>query len=315
MSSYLLPAAFILDLIVGDPVFLPHPIRLMGKAIERLENWFRSRIINETRAGIWFAIILIAATWAAAWGIIRLALVLSPALGWAVQLVLLYYCLSTRSLYEAGMGIYRSICLNGVDAAKSPLAMVVGRDVAPLTRNGVIRAAVETVAENLVDGVIAPMFFALVGGVPLALTYKMINTLDSMVGYKNDRYRDFGWFSARIDDLANFFPARLSVPIVAASAQLLNRSGKTALATALMEGRHHASPNAGYPEAAFAGALRIKLNGPSFYRGRMVPKPYIGKDFASPRAIHIKRSCSLMVVSSVLCLSCFWLGSLLAAFL
>ena len=313
MSIYLLPAAFILDLLLGDPVFLPHPIRLMGKAIDRLEKRFREWIANEANAGIWFGITLIAGTWLIAWGIIQLALALNPVLGWIVQLVMLYYCLATRSLYDAGMGIHRAVCIEGADAAKKPLAMIVGRDVTPLSRAGVIRAAVETVAENLVDGVIAPMFFAFLGGVPLAITYKMVNTLDSMVGYKNSRYHAFGRFSARIDDLANYLPARFSVLIVTAAAQLLDRSGKRALTIALKEGRHHASPNAGYPEAAFAGALGIKINGPGYYHGELVHKPFLGNDFPSPEAIHIKRSCQLMAVSALLCLLCLWLAALLMA--
>ena len=251
-------------------------------------------------------------TWLITWAIVKIALAVDCTLGWLVQLVLLYFCLSTRSLYDAGMNIYCSLSLGGLDAAKRPLAMVVGRDVAPLSRTGVIRAAVETVAENLVDGIIAPLFFALIGGVPLAMAYKMINTLDSMVGYKNDRYHAFGWFSARIDDLFNYLPARLSVPFVAAAAQLLNRRGRQAAVTALKEGRHHASPNAGNPEAAFAGALSIKLNGPGYYHGKKVHKPYIGKAFSAPEAIHIKRGCDLMALSALLCLLCFWLTAILA---
>jgi adenosylcobinamide-phosphate synthase len=175
----------------------------------------------------------------------------------------------------------------------------VGREVKDLSEDGVARAAVETVAENLVDGVISPLFFAAIGGAPLALAYKMINTLDSMVGYKNETYRLFGKTAARIDDVANFLPARLSVPVIALVAHLLAGRGKIAFKTAVREGRQHTSPNAGFSEAAFAGALGVRLGGPNFYHGKRVEKPYIGKVFDSAHKHHIKSACELMMLSAI----------------
>jgi adenosylcobinamide-phosphate synthase len=166
----------------------------------------------------------------------------------------------------------------------------------------IARATVETVAENFVDGVLSPLCFAAVGGAPLAVAYKMINTLDSMVGYKNTRYIRFGTVAARIDDVANYLPARLSVLLIAAAARLLDGAGaqRRAWHTARTEGGRHASPNAGYPEAAFAGALAVRLNGPNYYHGRLVNKPYIGVGFGLVAMACIPKACQLMLVAAML---------------
>jgi len=176
-----------------------------------------------------------------------------------------------------------------------------------LTAKGVARAAVETVAENLVDGVISPLFFAALGGAPLAMAYKMVNTLDSMIGYKNEKYKNFGKTAARVDDVANFIPARISILVISWAAQTLSNKGSRAFETAVKEGANHTSPNAGYPEAAFAGALGVKLNGPNYYHGQLVSKPYIGVRFGEVNLIDIKKSCDLMILASGL-----WLGILCA---
>ena len=226
------------------------------------------------------------------------------------EVVLLFYCLSARSLFQAGMEIHHLLQKGCVDVARSKVAMIVGRDVEKYGPDDIARAAVETVAENFVDGVLSPLFFAAIGGAPLALTFKMVNTLDSMVGYKNTRYMRFGRMAARIDDWANFFPARLSVPIIALATQLLaGRNGLRVIQTGFKEGHRHSSPNAGYPEAAFAGALAVKLNGPNFYGGRLVDKPYIGIAFNSVRIHQIQSACQLMMLSSFLgCVAAWWLG-------
>ena len=163
--------------------------------------------------------------------------------------------------------------------------MIVGREVKYLDNTGVVKATIETVAENFVDGFLSPLCFALVGGVPLAMAYKMINTLDSMVGYKNEKYILFGRVAAKIDDIANYIPARISLVVISFAAGLLDiRKGKRALLTGFKDGRLHKSPNAGYPEAAFAGALKIKLGGPNYYHGKLVEKPYIGSRFKNPES-------------------------------
>jgi len=210
------------------------------------------------------------------------------------------------SLASAAVAVYTALTQNRLQDAKTSIARIVGRDVENFTEKDISRAAVETIGENLVDGVISPLFYAAIGGAPLAMAYKMINTLDSMVGYKNETYRDFGKAAAKIDDAANFIPARLSIPVIAIAAQILCGKGSRSFKTAVDEGGSHSSPNAGYPEAAFAGSLGVKLGGPSTYQGKRVSKPYIGILFGETAPGHIPRACDLMILSSLLWLLMSW---------
>lgn len=300
-SLLCLLAAFILDALLGDPPSLPHPIRWMGRLIIWAEPRFRAFFGNELQAGRVFAVSLICGCGLAAALALHLAWRLSAPLGFALETVLLFYCLSARSLCQAAMEIYHLLRAGEVDAARRAVAMIVGRDVERYQGEDIARATVETVAENLVDGVLSPLFFALIGGAPLALAYKMVNTLDSMVGYKNERYLLFGRAAARIDDAANFLPARLSVFCISLAAALLpGTAAVRAWRTAWQEGPRHSSPNAGYPEAAFAGALGLRLNGPNFYNGVLVDKPYIGASYGPVQTEHIKAACRLMYVSAAL---------------
>ena len=211
--------------------------------------------------------------------------------------MLIYYCISARSLEKSAIEVYDSLIQNRIQDAKAKVALIVGRDVAKLNENGIARATVETVAENLVDGVISPLFFAAIGGAPLAMAYKMVNTLDSMIGYKSQTYQHFGKAAARIDDVANFIPARLAIPIISIAAQILAGRGSQASKTAITEGANHSSPNAGYPEAAFAGALAVRLGGPNYYQGQLVSKPYIGIRFGGIKKKYIRKACDLMLLS------------------
>jgi adenosylcobinamide-phosphate synthase len=294
--------AVLLDALVGDPRWLPHPIRWMGLAVERGEAWMRILPLPLVMGGGLLAVGLILGTFTVAWAAIAVSTWCHPLLGFFLQAVLLFYCLSTRSLAEAAKGVWRVLVRGDLPAARRAVAMIVGRETAELDEGGVARAAVETVAENLVDGIIAPLFWAALGGAPLALAYKMTNTLDSMVGYKNDRYRAFGKVAAKIDDLANWLPARLSLPFISLAASLLARHGAAAWRQARQDGRRHSSPNAGWPEAAFAGALGVWLGGPNRYHGNWVHKPTIGKGLRRVWADDILRACDLM-----------WLTTLLAA--
>ena len=307
MESYglliILPAAFLLDLILGDPLYLPHPIRWMGNAIELLEPAFRNISKNLSISGTFFAILLILATWAITFIFVIFAYKLSPMLGIVIEIVIIYWCISARSLRQSAMEVSRSLMNCGIKEAKEKVSLIVGRDVEKLTERGIVKATIETVAENLVDGVISPLFFAVIGGAPLAIAYKMVNTLDSMVGYKNEKYLYFGRTAARVDDVANFIPARLSVPVISLAAQILSRKGLHAFKTASLEGRNHSSPNAGFPEASFAGAMDVKLGGPNYYRGKLVHKPYIGKLFGEADIKHIKKACDIMMLSSILWLA------------
>ncbi len=314
-SLIILPLAFGLDLFLGDPRWLPHPIVWMGHAIARCESIFRGWIKNEFRAGLLFALFLICATWGIGFGVVHLALALHAGLGMGVEILLLYYCFSARTLEKEANLVGKALKTGGIVAGRKQVAMIVGREVNTLNETGVVSAAVETVAENFVDGFLSPLFFYFLGGVPLALAYKMVNTLDSMVGYKNQRYLFFGRAAARIDDVANYIPARLSVVIIFLAAFLLSRHrGKRAFVTAVKEGKRHKSPNAGYPEAAFAGALAVKLGGPNYYHGTLVEKPFIGIRFARPGLDKIAMACDLMLMASFLGLLVFWCGRLLAGF-
>jgi adenosylcobinamide-phosphate synthase len=297
---YVLPTAFVLDLIVGDPRWLPHPVRWMGTAISAFEPRFRRISPNLIFSGALYAAFLISSTWLLTFWAIEALGRIHPLLRSGLEMVLIFFCLSARSLEDAAMEIYGSLVQNKVNQAREKVALVVGRDVGGYDAAGIARATVETVAENLVDGVMAPLFFAAIGGAPLAMAYKMTNTLDSMVGYKNETYLQFGKASARIDDFINFIPARLSVLIIALACQMLSGMGSRSLKIAVTEGANHSSPNAGYAEAAFAGALAVKLNGPNYYHGKLVDKPYIGVRFAKTLPGHIKKACDLMLLSSFL---------------
>jgi adenosylcobinamide-phosphate synthase len=307
IALYALPAAFLLDLVLGDPESLPHPIRWMGKAIASLEHTFRNIPIKLIFSGTLFAVSLIAGTWCLTALLLLAAKLIHPIVCDILEIVLIYYAISTRSLEDAALEVYRALKQNRLQEAKASLGMIVGRDVAELKEEGIARATVETVGENLVDGVVSPLLYAAIGGAPLAMAYKMVNTLDSMIGYKNDTYRHFGKIAARIDDVANFIPARLVVAVIAIAAQILTHRGLPTWKTAVAEGANHSSPNAGYSEAAFAGALSVQLGGPNLYGGHLVSKPYIGLRFGQTKPIHIKRACDLMVLSALI-----WLGILCA---
>jgi len=306
MALYALPAAFLLDLVLGDPESLPHPIRWMGKSITFMEPIFRRLPTGPAISGAFLSISLIAATWVLTSLVIQASELIHPLAGDALEILIIYYAVSARSLEDSALEVHRSLQQNRLQEAKARVAMIVGRDVADLNEDGIVRATVETVGENLVDGVVSPLFYAAIGGAPLAMAYKMINTLDSMIGYKNDTYRHFGKIAAKIDDVANFIPARLAVAVIAIAAQVFIRRGRHTWKTAMADGANHSSPNAGFPEAAFAGALSVQLGGPGYYEGQLVNKPYIGLRFGQTKPIHIKRACDLMMLSALIWLGILW---------
>lgn len=304
--TWVLPAAFFLDLLIGDPVGLPHPIRWMGRWITSWENTFRNGLSSETTAGFLLVISLVSGTWLICAAALITARAVHPGFALALHVVLIYYALSVKSLRSEALKVYAAMKQKELDEAREQLSKIVGRDVESLDEAGVVRATVETVAENLVDGVIAPLFYAALGGGPLAMAYKMINTLDSMIGYKNERYKRFGWFAARLDDAANFIPARISAIVISLAAPLIKRSCMGTIKTAIRDGRKHLSPNAGIPEAAFAGALGIRLGGPNFYGGHLVEKPYIGQETHPVQIEDIRTATSLMIVSAFIWLIVCW---------
>jgi adenosylcobinamide-phosphate synthase len=303
---YVLPTAFVLDLILGDPSSLPHPVRWMGKDIEVFEPYFRRVPGSLMMSGFIFTTFLVFVTGMLTWLVLQSAQWLSPLAESCIEIIFIYFCISARSLENAAMEIHQDLVQHEVDTARKKVALVVGRDVDGYGEGSLSRATVETVAENLVDGVISPIFFAAIGGAPLAMIYKMVNTLDSMIGYKNEKYIYFGKASARLDDILNFVPARLSIPIIGLATHILSGQGKRSFKTAILEGANHSSPNAGYPEAAFAGALAVKLNGPNYYGGKLVSKPYIGVAFGKTLPEHITKACHLMLLASVIWVGVVW---------
>jgi len=301
MESWeMLALAFILDLVLGDPGFFPHPIRWMGKSISALEGPFRSLPLKFVPSGILFSGVLIAGTWGFCWALLAVSDFFNPIFADILETVLIYYALSARSLADSAMEVFKPLQNNKLREAREKVALIVGRDTETLDSEKISKAAIESVAENLVDGFVSPLFYAAIGGAPLAMAFKMVNTLDSMIGYKNQTYFLFGKAAARIDDVANFIPSRLSVPFIAFAAQILAKKGMPALKTALREGHRHASPNSGYPEAAFSGALGLTLGGPSYYQGILVHKPEIVTSVGPVLPCHIKQACDLMLLSALL---------------
>lgn len=277
INPYILIAAVLLDLLLGDPRWFPHPVVFIGRFITALEKVLRRLIANETLGGVTLLVVTVGLTYGASWALLRGAYAVNSYLGLFVSVILSWSCLAARSLHLESKLVADVLAGGDLAAARRNLARIVGRDTAGLDEAEVWRATVETVAENSSDGVIAPLFFLILGGPPLALAYKAANTLDSMVGYKNERYLKFGWASARFDDLANFIPARLTAFLMTAAAPLVGLSGRGAWRIARRDSRNHSSPNSGFPEAAAAGALGVRLGGTNSYGGVRVAKPTIGE--------------------------------------
>ena len=274
------PCGFALDLLLADPAWMPHPVVYMGKAITALEDLLRPRLPQtpqgELLGGAILAAALPAGTYAAASGACALAYKLHPKLGFALETVWCWQALALKGLAQESAAVQRELEKGGLPAARKAVGRIVGRDTGNLTAEGVTKAAVETVAENFSDGVAAPLFYMLLGGAPLALTYKAVNTMDSMVGYKNDRYLYFGRAAAKLDDLANMAPSRLAALCWVFAAYLTGQDGKNAWRIWRRDRRNHASPNSAQTESACAGALHIQLAGPASYFGKVVDKPTIG---------------------------------------
>lgn len=274
--EYQIAIALLLDLSFGDPRWLPHPVRFIGRLIAALEEPARRAIPDARLAGSLMALAVILTAALATGAMIGVAGWVHPRLGDAVSILLLYTTLAARDLANHSNGVYRALARFDLAEARRLVSWLVGRDTERLTEPEVVRAAVESVAENTVDGIIAPLFFAALGGPIAAMAYKAASTLDSMIGYRNERYIDFGRTAAEIDDGANWLPARLAAPIIAAAAALTGQQASAAWRIARRDGRKHMSPNAGIAEAAFAGALGIRLGGVMQRRGRPVNLPEIG---------------------------------------
>lgn len=305
---------FLLDALLGDPAWLPHPVVLMGKAIsaleKRLRSWFPKTPDGEKKAGRVLAVTLPLGTLLISGGLCVGLTLLHPVLGFLLQTFWCWQALAMKGLAVESGNVYRALTTASLPEARKAVARIVGRDTAALTEQGVTRAAVETVAENASDGVVAPLFYMLIGGAPLALTYKAINTMDSMVGYKNERYLYFGRAAAKLDDAANFLPARLAALLWILTCPLAGGDQKHAFRMWRRDRRQHASPNSAQTESACAGALGVRLAGPACYFGKQVEKPYIGDARRDIEPTDIRRANRMMVVTSLVALG---IGLLLRA--
>ena len=267
VTEYLLAtAALAVDRIVGDPPRFPHPVRAIGAAIAWIDQKL-NRGRNRRGKGVGLALALPLASGLAAWGVIFSLARLWVPLGWIVTVLLIATTIAWKSLMDAGREVYTALRQEGLSASRQKVAHIVGRDTDHLDQAEVVRATVETLAENIVDGFISPLFYAALGGAPLAVSYRAINTLDSMVGYRNDRYREFGWASARLDDWANWIPARITALILLAVFPLLGYSSGEAWRVMRGDAPKHPSPNGGIPESLVAGALGVQLGGLNYYHG------------------------------------------------
>ncbi|MEG0854561.1 MAG: adenosylcobinamide-phosphate synthase CbiB [Angelakisella sp.] len=297
---------FLLDLCLGDPQGLPHPVVYMGKLITALQKPLR-RLFPKSKGGEQFAgvllvVLVLLCTGAVTCGALFLANYLHPLLGFALETFWCYRILATRSLRDESMKVYSALRHGSLAEARLAVGRIVGRDTAALSEAGVVKAAVETVAENTADGIVAPMLFLALGGAPLGMLYKAINTMDSMVGYKNETYRYFGTAAARLDDVANYLPARLTAWMMIAAAWLLQLNAPNAIKIWRRDRRNHKSPNSAQTEAVCAGALGIQLAGDAYYFGKLVHKPTIGDSLRPVETEDIPRANRLLYATATLCL-------------
>ena len=317
LITVLLPGV-VLDWLLGDPHWMPHPVRWMGRAITWLEGVLR-RVFpgtpaGERLAGALLALLIPAAFGGGSWLLLEGLRGLSPCLAWPVEVWFTYQLLAARALQKESMAVCPPLAAGDLAGAREAVSRIVGRDTQRLDEAGGGKA-VETVAENTSDGVTAPLLFLALGGLPLGMVYKAVNTMDSMVGYRNERYRWFGTAAARLDDVLNWIPARLSGLMMCLAAALLpGCSGRRALRVFFRDRRKHSSPNSAHTEAACAGALGVQLAGDAWYFGKKVSKPTIGDGLRPVERADVARACRLMYVTELLTLAAVlgW-GTLLAA--
>ena len=308
-----LPAGFLLDLVLGEPAWIPHPVVLMGKLISFLEKMLRPHAEKKTADGglkkteqmlilRGFLLVLITCLicFLVPFLVLRLLYRILPAAGFVLETFWCFQLTAAKSLRTESMKVYTGLNEGNTEKARAAVSGIVGRETARLDEEGIIKAAVETVAENVSDGVVAPLFYMALGGAPLMFLYKAINTMDSMIGYKNDRYLYFGKCAARLDDAANFIPSRISALLMILSAYITDYDGEGAFRIFIRDRKKHASPNSAQTESAAAGALQIRLGGDAVYFGKTVRKPFIGDPLRNPEPEDIPRVNRLAYFTSVL---------------
>lgn len=292
---------FLLDLIIGDPQNPIHPIRLIGDLCKRTEKIFRKMFEDNLKlAGLltWLANVLI--VYFIGSFIVKISFKINPILGIIISGIMVYFCISIKALRVEGLKVLKYILEDDIENARKQLSFIVGRDTNNLDKNSILRAIVETIAENISDGVIAPMLYAGLLGAPFALCYKAVNTMDSMFGYKNDQYIEFGYFPAKLDDLFNYIPARITGLLIIIGSVFINLDYKNSYKIYIRDRYKHSSPNSAHPEAAVAGALGIRLGGPNYYFGKLVEKPTIGDEKREIEILDVYKTISILYITSFL---------------
>ena len=306
-TAMILLAAFGLDAVFGDPHYSWHPAVLIGKLIALLERQFRRGLPDtpqgQLAGGALLAVTVVTVSTAVPVILLRAASRINKKLSWALEAFFCYQLLAARSLRDESMQVCRALEQGDTEGAREAVSMIVGRDTEVLDEDGIARAAVETVAENTSDGVIAPMLFMAIGGAPLGFLYKAVNTMDSMIGYRNEKYLYFGRAAARLDDVLNYLPSRISGLLMVLVSRPLGFDGKNALRIFLRDRKKHASPNSAQTEAACAGALHLRLAGDASYGGKLHRKPYIGDDDRPIEAADIRKANKLMYGASAAALA------------
>lgn len=291
---------YLLDLIIGDPHKLPHPVRAIGLLIKSVENILYRNARFLKFKGLLLLIIVSTATFSICYLLIHYTYFINRYLGHLISTVLIFQILATKSLFTETNKVYKSLKSGNLDEAKMRLSYLVSRDCENMEEEDIVRSTIETISENIVDGVTSPLFYILLGGAPLGMLYKAVNTLDSMVGYKNSRYSDFGFFSAKFDDVFNFIPARLTSVLIIISTFLLKYNYTNAFRILRRDNNKHSSPNSGWAEAPVAGALSINLGGKVSYFGKVHYKPEIGDSLKKPEIADIKKTHLILFTTSII---------------
>lgn len=301
---YALPmlVGFVIDIFVGDPYNFPHPIRAIGTIIAKLEKFVRSRFKNLRRGGTFLALTVLIVSTLIPLAVLFVCYKINIFFGLAVESVMCWQLVAARCLQKESMKVCHAVEEKNIEKARQAVSMIVGRDTDVLDETGIVKAAVETVAENTSDGVTAPIMYIALGGAPLGFFYKAANTMDSMIGYTNEKYIDIGRFAAKLDDVMNFIPSRLTALVMVLSAYLLGADGKNAARIWKRDRRKHASPNSAQTESVCAGALDIRLAGDAYYFGELHKKEFIGDDIRTPESEDIRRANRLMYCTSVIVL-------------
>jgi len=303
--EYQILAAILLDLLLGDPRWLPHPVKLMGRYAAFLENPLRKSFRSPHMAGVLAVLLVLTVTGLATYAVIMAAGLLHPLFADVVSVIILYTTLAARDLIRHSLNVYHELKSGNLAEARKKVAMLVGRDTDILDETDIIRATVESVAENTVDGVTAPLFFAVLAGPVGAMLYKAVNTLDSTFGYRNERYIEFGWAAARLDDLVNFIPARLTALMIPIAAFFLRLSMLNSFKIIFRDRKKHPSPNSGLSEAAVAGALGVQLGGLNYYFGQPSFRATLGDPIRDLEKRDILKANALMLITLILAVVVF----------